>query len=78
MTIDITNKDLIERQFRMRGCGVSVDMIRRAMDWADASLITAITQGEAAVTTATGIRAEHYKGALAALKIEAEIRGLTI
>ena len=78
MTIEITNASLIERQHRMRGCGVSVDMIRRAMGWDNDALATAISQGNTALASVNGARADGIKNAIKALTIEAEIRGFSI
>lgn len=78
MTIEITNASLIERQHRMQGCGVSVDMIRRAMGWDSDTLAAAISQGNTALASATAARADGIKNAIKALKIEAEIRGLSL
>jgi len=75
MTISITDKRITDRQFAMRGCGVSVDMIRRMIGQSDEDLGKAIAQGEAAVAAAANSdRADMMAGILRALKIERDSR----
>lgn len=77
--LNITAPEFIDRQHRMNiaKCGVSPAAIDRMMKLENEKLLDLIAQGRKAVLSLTGDRLAAAEGALRAMVIEADLRGIT-
>lgn len=74
MTINHADPRMIDRQFKMQGCGVSPAMIAQMIESSDEVIARGIADGEARLATLTGERLDRAQGILNALRIEADLR----
>lgn len=72
--MNITETAMIERQHRMMGLGMTVDLIRKLISLSDDQLAEVIAKGEANLDRLEGERRQQAENILNAMKIERDIR----
>jgi hypothetical protein len=74
LSADITKPEVIERQARMSGLGLSLSMIAKIMAATDDEIAKNIGIAEAAILTMTGAKKESAEQILQAFCIERDLR----
>lgn len=74
MTIEINDSRIIDRQFRMLGLGMSVDMIRFLIEVSDEKLAGLIANAQASLPALDDAKAKVATRSLSAMEIETAIR----